>query len=260
MTVSDLEVILEQLAPSTLKMGNDPIGRCIGSSRLDITKIGVALDATAAVISECVTQGINVLVTHHPLIYSPLTRLDESSGFPESAVIAAIKADITVLSAHTNWDCAVGGINDVLADVLGIKDCRPIEPTIDSADGRTGIGRIGVLDSPLEESVFQQLVESRLGISVRCSERRSRLVQTIAVCGGAGESLFTLVKDKADIYVTSDVRHHMFVAAYGQSCTLWDAGHRETEIPGTMQLASLLSQHVDVPVTWIAEPIAKIPD
>ena len=256
MTVSDLEDVLEQLAPASLKLENDPIGRCIGYNNLSITKIGVALDATAAVISECVTQGINVLVTHHPLIYSPITRLDETAGFPESAVIAAIKADIAVLSAHTNWDCAVGGINDVLAEILGLKDCRPIEPTIASKDERTGIGRIGMLDSPLEESVFQQLIESRLGVSVRCSERRNRLVQTIAVCGGAGESLYASIRDLADIYVTSDVRHHMFVAAYGQNCTLWDAGHRETEIPGTRHLAMLLSQHVDVPVTWIAEPNA----
>ena len=254
MTVSDLEDVLEQLAPASLKLENDPIGRCIGYNNLSITKIGVALDATAAVISECVTQGINVLVTHHPLIYSPITRLDETAGFPESAVIAAIKADIAVLSAHTNWDCAVGGINDVLAEILGLKDCRPIEPTIASKDERTGIGRIGMLDSPLEESVFQQLIESRLGVSVRCSERRNRLVQTIAVCGGAGESLYASIRDLADIYVTSDVRHHMFVAAYGQNCTLWDAGHRETEIPGTRHLVMLLSQHVDVPVTWIAEP------
>ena len=254
MTVSDLEDVLEQLAPASLKLENDPIGRCIGYNTLSITKIGVALDATAAVISECVTQGINVLVTHHPLIYSPITRLDETAGFPESAVIAAIKADIAVLSAHTNWDCAVGGINDVLAEILGLKDCRPIEPTIASKDERTGIGRIGMLDSPLEESVFQQLIESRLGVSVRCSERRNRLVQTIAVCGGAGESLYASIRDLADIYVTSDVRHPMFVAAYGQNCTLGDAGHRETEIPGTRHLSMLLSQHVDVPVTWIAEP------
>jgi dinuclear metal center YbgI/SA1388 family protein len=251
MTVSDLEVILEHLAPSTLKLGNDPIGRCIGSSHTIISGIGVALDATQTVISECIAHGINVLVTHHPLIYSPLHRLDASSGFPESAVIAAVKADITVLSAHTNWDCAVGGINDVLADILGLKNCRPIDPTFDSKDERTGIGRIGELDSPLEEAVFQQLVETRLGISVRCSEKRNRMVQTIAVCGGAGESLYASIRDLADIYVTSDVRHHMFVAAYGQNCTLWDAGHRETEIPGTQHLAILLSQHVDVPVIWI---------
>ena len=78
MTVSDLEDVLEQLAPASLKLENDPIGRCIGYNTLSITKIGVALDATAAVISECVTQGINVLVTHHPLIYSPITRLDDN--------------------------------------------------------------------------------------------------------------------------------------------------------------------------------------
>ena len=256
MTVSDLEVIMEQLAPSTLKMGNDPIGRCIGSSHTTISRIGVALDATAAVISECVTQGINVLVTHHPLIYSPITRLDELAGFPESAVIAAIKADITVLSAHTNWDCAIGGINDVLADILGLKDCRPIEPTPGTDGGETGIGRIGRLRSPMMESDFLSLVEERLQVGVRCSERRNRMVRTIAVCGGAGESLYASIRDLADIFVTSDVRHHMFVAAYGQNCTLWDAGHRETEIPGTRHLGMLLSQHVDVPVTWIAEPNA----
>jgi dinuclear metal center YbgI/SA1388 family protein len=254
MTVHDLEAILEQLAPACLKLGNDPIGRCIGSSNSSITKIGVALDATAAVISECVTQGINVLVTHHPLIYSPITRLDETAGFPESAVIAAIKAGVTVLSAHTNWDCAEGGINDVLAELLGVIDSRPIEPTPGTDGGKTGIGRLGRLRSPMMESDFLSLAEERLQVNVRCSERRDRMVQTIAVCGGAGESLYASIKDQADIYVTSDVRHHMFVAAYGEKCTLWDAGHRETEVPGTKHLATLLSQHVSVPVTWIAEP------
>ena len=235
-------------------MGNDPIGRCIGSNHLDITKIGVALDATAAVIGECVTQGINVLVTHHPLIYSPMTRLDETAGFPENAVIAAIKSDITVLSAHTNWDCAEGGINDVLANLLDLTDCHPIEPTPGTDDGKTGIGRVGRLRSPMMESDFLSLVEERLQVNVRCSERRDRMVQSVAVCGGAGESLYASINEQADIYVTSDIRHHMFVAAYGEKCTLWDAGHRETEVPGTKHLATLLSQNVSVPVVWIAEP------
>lgn len=254
MTVHDLEAILEQLAPASLKLGNDPIGRCIGSSNSSITKIGVALDATPSVISECVAQGINVLVTHHPLIYSPLHRLDASSGFPESAVIAAIKADIAVLSAHTNWDCADGGINDVLANLLDLTHCYAIEPTPGTDGGKTGIGRVGRLSSPMMETDFLSLVEERLQVSVRCSERRDRLVQTVAVCGGAGEGLYSNVKERADIYVTSDIRHHMFVAAYGENCTLWDAGHRETEVPGTKCLAALLSDHVDVPVVWIAEP------
>jgi len=253
-TVVELEELLEQLAPAALKLGNDPIGRCIGSPQTTINKIGVALDATVAVISQCVEQGINVLVTHHPLIYSPLTRLDQTSGFPESAVVAAVKADITVLSAHTNWDCAFGGINDVLADILELTDCQPIEVTQGSVVRNTGIGRIGKLKSPIEEAAFLQLVESRLNITVRCSEPRKRLVQTIAVCGGAGEGLYSSVRDRADVYLTSDVRHHMFVAAYGENCTLWDAGHRETEIPGTKHLGTLLSQHLDIPVVWINEP------
>ena len=256
MTVEDLEAVLEQLAPASLKLGNDPIGRCIGSRTSSITKIGVALDATPSVLSECIVQGINVLVTHHPLIYSPLSRLDAASGFPESAVIAAIKADIAVLSAHTNWDCAEGGINDVLANILDVTDCKPIEPTQGTDCGKTGIGRVGRLATPMMESDFLSLVEQRLQVSVRCSERRDRMIQLVGVCGGAGEGLYANVKEYADVYVTSDVRHHMFVAAYGEKCTLWDAGHRETEIPGTRQLAARISNHVDIPVIWIPEPAA----
>lgn len=256
MTVQDLEAVLEHLAPASLKLGNDPIGRCIGSSTSIITKIGVALDATTSVLSECIAQGINVLVTHHPLIYTPLSRLDAASGFPESAVIAAIKADITVLSAHTNWDCAEGGINDVLANLLDLTHCQPIEPTPGTIGGKTGIGRVGRLHSPMMESDFLSLVEERLHVRARCSEQRVRMVQTVAVCGGAGEGLYSSVKAYADVYVTSDVRHHMFVAAYGEKCTLWDAGHRETEIPGTRQLAARISNHVDIPVIWIPEPAA----
>jgi GTP cyclohydrolase I len=254
MTVVELEELLEQLAPAALKLGNDPIGRCIGSPHTTIKKIGVALDATVAVISQCVDQGINVLVTHHPLIYSPLSRLDQTSGFPESAIVAAVKADITVLSAHTNWDCASGGINDVLAEILEVTDCHPIVPAVGTQGARTGIGRVGRLRSSMMESDFLSLVEERLKVSVRCSERRNRMIKTIAVCGGAGEGLYGDVKEHVDVYVTSDIRHHMFVAAYGENCTLWDAGHRETEIPGTKHLGALLSQHLDIPVVWIDEP------
>lgn len=256
MTVHDLEEILELLAPEAIKLGNDPIGRCIGSAHMCISKIGVALDATPYVISKCVDQGINVLVTHHPLIYSPLHRLDASSGFPESAVIAALKADIAVLSAHTNWDCADGGINDVLANLVGVKNCLPIEPTPGASGGKTGIGRVGRLHSPILESDFLSLVEERLQVKVRCSERRDRMIESVAVCGGAGEGLYSNVRDTVDVYITSDVRHHMFVAAYGEKCTLWDAGHRETEVPGTRHLATRISNHVDVPVVWIPEPAA----
>ena len=197
MTGNYLEVVLEQLAPSRLNMGNDPIGRCSGSSHLAITKIGVALDATAAVISECVAQGINVLVTHHPLIYSPITRLDENAGFPESAVIAAIKAGVSVLSAHTNWDCAEGGINDVLANLLDLTDCHPIELTPGTDGDQTGIGRVGRLRSPMMESDFLSLVEERLQVSVRCSERSDRMIPTVAGCGGAVEILYASIQNKA---------------------------------------------------------------
>lgn len=254
MTVANLEAILERLAPASLKLGNDPIGRCIGSSTSSITKIGVALDATPSVLTECIVQGIDALVTHHPLIYSPLNKLDAASGFPESAVIAAIQANIAVLSAHTNWDCAEGGINDVLANILELTHCQPIEPTPGTGCGKTGIGRLGRLHTPMLETDFLSLVEERLKVNVRCSERRERMIQTVAVCGGAGEGLYSKVKEHADVYVTSDIRHHMFVAAYGETCTLWDAGHRETEIPGTMYLASRISNHVDIPVVWIPQP------
>ena len=253
MTVHDLEVVLEHLAPSSLKIGNDPIGRCIGSKSTTVTKIGVALDATTTVIAQCVDQGINTLVTHHPLIYGPMSTLDSESGFPDTAVIAAIKEEITILSAHTNWDCAIGGINDVLANLLTLTNCHPIQPTPGTAGGSTGLGRLGRLQSPVTEADFLSLVERQLGITVRCSERRDRMVQTIAVCGGAGESLYSHIREVADIYVTSDIRHHMFVASYGQKCTLWDAGHRETENPGTRQLAALLSRLVDVPVIWVCD-------
>lgn len=253
MIVRELEAILEHLAPASLKLGNDPIGRCIGSSQMSITKIGVALDATPSVISECVKHGINALVTHHPLIYSPLQRLDGSAGYPESSVVAAVKADLAILSAHTNWDCAEGGINDVLADLLNLINITSIRPTSDTDGGKTGLGRIGCLPSPMLEADFLALVEARLKVSVRCSERRSRMVQTVAVCGGAGESLYLDIKNAADVFITSDIRHHMFVGAYGEQCTLWDAGHRETEVPGTRQLAALIASRVDVPVIWLPE-------
>lgn len=251
MTVCDVEQALAQIAPPSLKIGHDPIGRSVGSQYTQVTGIAVALDATVCVMDAAIGAQCNVIITHHPLIYTPLASLDLDVGFPQTAAVYAVKHGLTIISAHTNWDCAHGGINDTLASLLHIVDTEPIEDIRIFGTTVTGLGRIGRLETPMPETAYMQLVDAVLGIHTRRSEERVRLITSVALCGGAGASLYPAIKQKADLFMTGDVRHHEFVMAYGEGCTIWDIGHRESESPGTKELGSRLADGLLCDVTWI---------
>ena len=251
MTVCDVEQALAQIAPPSLKIGPDPIGRSIGSKSTQVTGIAIALDATVRVMDAAIGAHCNVIITHHPLIYTPLLSLDPDGGFPQAAAVHAVKHGLTIISAHTNWDCAHGGINDTLASLLNIVDTEPIEDVRLFGTTATGLGRIGRLETPIPETEYVLLVDTILGIHTRRSEERTRLITSVALCGGAGASLYPAIKHKADLFMTGDVRHHEFVMSYGEGCTIWDIGHRESESPGTKELGIRLADGLLCDVHWV---------
>jgi len=168
------------------------------------------VDPTLAVIDEAVEWGAELLISHHPLLLKGVNSVAATSA-KGLAVHRLIEAGTGLLTVHTNGDSAVGGVSDVLADAFGLEDVTPLTAASNGLP-EEGIGRVG--DLPELETlgdfaarVFEMLPAVAGG--VRVAGDKDGLVRRVAVCGGAGDSLFDAVRaSQADVYVTADMRHH----------------------------------------------------
>ncbi|GGJ09190.1 GTP cyclohydrolase 1 type 2 [Alicyclobacillus cellulosilyticus] len=125
--VEDVMAAMEQLAPAALAMPGDRIGLQIGRRDKPVRKVGLALDPSPPVIHHAIRAGVDLLITHHALFYHPLGQIDTGTSRGQ-ALAAALAHDLAVFVAHTNLDIADGGVNDVLAELLGLQACEVLEP------------------------------------------------------------------------------------------------------------------------------------
>lgn len=249
-TVRDAMVALDSIAPPNLALGNDPRGLLVGDPKAPLTGIVACLDVTHRAVETARKVGASLIVAHHPLIYQPARTLLASEPHPGSVVLACARHGIAVACAHTNWDVASGGINDVLAELLGLVDVKVLRETL----APDGIGRVGLLPEPLTATDFLNKLGNVLAIAPRTlTPTRALAVQSVAVCGGAGAELMAdALAVGADTLVTGDIRHHEFVAAAEQGFLLVDAGHHATENPGARELGRRLELALEgVPVTFV---------
>ncbi len=215
MLLQDILTFFEQKAPKSTAEEWDNVGLLVDCGHTDIKTVVVALDATSAALEFAKENGAQLLITHHPIIFSPLA---EVSHTHPAAV--ALKNGISVLSLHTNLDKAAGGVNDTLAEKLGLQNVTV------AADGMT---RIGTLPTAFSANAFALLCQSALLAPVSyCGEKT---VKTVAVCGGgAGDGVFS-VAALADAYVTGEIKHHEWLAAKASGLVAVAAGHYATENP-----------------------------
>ncbi len=128
-TVAEIITQLHHLAPPHLRMENDPHGLLVGDAEAGVSSLVVCLDVSPAVAKYAADTGAQMIIAHHPLIYQPMKRVVASEPHPGSVVLSCIRAGIAVACAHTNWDVAQGGINDVLAGLIGLTDTEPVQVT-----------------------------------------------------------------------------------------------------------------------------------
>jgi dinuclear metal center YbgI/SA1388 family protein len=225
MLLQEFLAFFEQKAPKITAEEWDNVGLLVDCGHTNITKAVVALDATKAALTFAKENGAQVLITHHPVIFSPLTALSHLQP-----AVQALQNGVSVLSLHTNLDKAAGGVNDTLAAVLGLQNV-----TI-AADGMT---RIGTLNAPLSAADFAALCAEKLNTPVTyCGEKQ---VKTVAVCGGgAGGGVFSTA-GVADAYVTGEIKHHEWLAANTAGLVAVAAGHYATENPVVDAVASWLA-------------------
>jgi dinuclear metal center YbgI/SA1388 family protein len=209
-TLGQLMLAVEELWPESLAEAWDEVGLVAGHPSAEVTRVMFAVDPTLEVIDEAIEWGAELLITHHPLLLKGVTSV--AANTPKGrAVHRLIESGTALLTVHTNGDSAVGGVSDVLADALGLENVSPLTPAADGLP-EEGIGRVGDLNESMTLGDFAARVFGILPSvagGVRVSGDKDGLVHRVAVCGGAGDSLFDEVRaSNADLYITADLRHH----------------------------------------------------
>ena len=248
-TVGDILSYLETLAPRSMKMYWDNVGLLCGGKNRPVTKVLVALDPFEGVCKEAVQWGAELILTHHPLIFSPLKSVtDETSIGREVQLLCS--AGISAINAHTNLDCAPGGVNDCLAQTLELSDVQVIAPSgVDELGRPWGLLRQGAVEiQPLSD--FLPHVKEALHCDGLRYVNGGKPVHRVAVGGGACASeLQDAVNAGCDTFVTADVKYNQFWDAHDLGLNLIDAGHFATENPIVALLAErIASQFPEISV------------
>ena len=240
-TVGDILKYIETLAPRSMKMDWDNVGLLCGSKATPVTKVLVALDPFEGVCREAAQWGAQLIVTHHPVIFqAPKAITDETSV--GRSLLQLCAHGISAINAHTNLDCAPGGVNDVLAKKLALVNVQVVDPEGTDENGNEwGLLRMGeVPEQPL--GAFLNRVKTLLGCEGLRYVDGGKPVRKVAVGGGscAGEMLDAL-RAGCDTFVTADVKYNQFWDARDLGINLIDAGHFATENPVVSVLAEKIA-------------------
>ena len=234
-TVNDILELLETIAPTSLKMEWDNVGLLCGSKDAPVTKILVALDPFEHVCNEAADWGAELIVTHHPLIFDPQRSITDETSVGRS-ILSLCRNGISAINAHTNLDQAAGGVNDILAQILGLKNVETI-----CANGQQLLRCGDVPEQTLDN--FLASVKERLNCEGLRYCDGGKKVRKVAVGGGAcGSDLYDALNAGCDTFVTADVKYNQFWDAADSGLNLIDAGHFCTENPVCAYLADKICE------------------
>ena len=233
--VGDIYNALDAFCPFDVHEQWDNVGLLVGESSAQVTKAAVVLDITPDAVERAHEARAQLIISHHPVIFHPIKNL----GAHDPVYLLA-KYGMNAICAHTNLDCADGGVNDVLAQCLGLENVRKIP----SPNAGTMLLRAGELKEELSPKRFAELVSQRLCCHVRyCDGGRS--IKRVALCGGAGGEFFSdALAFGCEALVSGDVAHHEFLGAAACRVTLVAAGHFETENPVVKTIFEYLEKTV----------------
>lgn len=239
--VKDILAYVQSIAPTYMKESWDKVGLNCGRLSAPVTKILVALDPFDAVCREAKEVGAELIVTHHALIWQPGFVTDETAWGRNALFL--IENGIAHINAHTNLDCAPGGVNDTLAETLGLQDIQVVSPAGTDEQGRDyGLLRMGVTEAQ-ELDTFMSAVKEKLGCAGLRYVNCGKPVHKVAVGGGACAGFMAqAVSAGCDTFVTADVRYNQFWDAQDLGINLIDAGHFHTENPVCQVLADKIAR------------------
>lgn len=234
LTVQAVYDMINARAPFDTQADFDNSGLLVGDPAASVTGIVVALDVTHAVIDEAVACGANLIVSHHPLMFSPIRRL-VTTDHEARLICRMIRSGVAHIAAHTNLDQAPGGINDVLASRLGLT-------------GVTGEGfvRAGDLPCPMTAQQLCDTVSAALHTVVRPMGCPGELIRRVAMCSGGGSDEWpAAVAMGAQAFLSGEIKHHHGLAMADAGVMGLEAGHHATEEPGIFALGDALQKELD---------------
>lgn len=220
---------LEKIAPLELAEEWDNVGLMVGDENKEINRILVALDFNSSVLEEAIKKEVDLIITHHPLIFKPVKNITDKR------ILTAIKNDISVYSMHTNFDNAVNGVNYALAETLELYNCN-----------QNGMIRWGYCNE-VTLSQFIDYVKEKLNTqSVKVVGSLDKVIKKVAVLGGSGGSFVDDVCElDCDLYVTGECAYNYALDAFEKDLCVISAGHFETENPCVNKLIKILENKID---------------
>ena len=228
MLCKEIVQVIEAAYPREAALDFDNVGLLAGRTEKEVERVYIALDATDAVIDRAVEAGADMLITHHPLIFSPLKKVTDED-FVSRRVVKLLQNDISYYAMHTNYD--VLGMAELAEKILGIRDSEVLDITMEKDGKQEGIGRIGELEKPMTLEECCVYVKHKLNLgSLKVFGDMQAEVSRLAISPGSGKTAIAAAIAKgADVLVTGDIGHHDGLDAVEQGLAVIDAGHYGTE-------------------------------
>ena len=226
MKVGDITAVLESFAPLRIQESWDNSGLIIGSPEDEVHGVLVGFDCTRALVDEAIEKGCDMVVTHHPLIFKGIRRIDGKDPVG-AAIMQAIRGGVAVYAAHTTADKVITGVSGAMARRLKLKNVSIMVP---EEDGTVGLGCIGDFPRPMTGEEALSYVREAFGLKVIKSSRPLKEpITRVALLGGSGGGEIGLAQSKgAQLYITADISYHNYFAPEG--FMIMDVGHFESEV------------------------------
>ena len=228
--VEEFIQVINNFAPRSLEEEWDFSGWQINLGNKDVKRVLVALEITNAIIDEAIKKKADFILTHHPLIFGEIDMVD-NNNVTGNYIIRLIKAGISVYSAHTDFDSAFGGMNDDLADRIGLFKVRRLHTHKYNGEQEIIMGRLGEYESEKTLEEVCEIVKESLDIDRKLLVvgDSAAKIRKVAVCSGAGADLIPQLINHCDLLITGDVRYHAGQMASESGLCVIEAGHYATE-------------------------------
>lgn len=231
MTVNKILEFLSEKYPLDTACDFDNVGLLVGDKNTTVTKTLVCLDCDINAVNYAKSIGAELIITHHPVIFSGL-----KSILAGDVVYELIKAGISVISMHTNLDIAVGGVTESLCSAIGLKNVKPFV----AHDGF--LIREAECDICDADSLAEH-IKSQLGTAVRYADSAKPIKRVLVCSGSGGEFLSDVIYGGYDALISADIKHNVFIDAINKGVAIFDAGHYQSENVIVKPLCELLSNN-----------------
>lgn len=260
MTCRDIIALLQEQSPEWFACEWDNVGLLVGDFEQQVKKIYIALDATEEGIAEAIAEKADLLLTHHPMIFKGLRKVN-TEDFTGKRVVKLIQNHISCYAMHTNFD--VKGMAELAAERMGLSDCEVLDITCRGEEGAEGIGRVGILPEQMTLEECISLVKQAFDVDlVKVFGNLKQPVRKAAVCPGSGKSvIFQALSAGAEVLITGDIDHHEGIDAAAQGLAIIDAGHYGVEklfIPYMVQYLRERTEGIEIVGQPVKQPFRYI--